>query len=87
MHGEQYNCKPIIVFVFMFSAGMIARQMGLPIHMVTAVNTNDIVARTVAQGDFSQTADVKPTLASAMDIQVKEVDFMPRRITLRITLP
>ncbi|XP_024408115.2 threonine synthase-like 2 isoform X7 [Desmodus rotundus] len=52
------------------AAGCIAQRMGLPIHLVTAVNCNDIIHRTVQQGDFSLSETIKPTLASAMDIQV-----------------
>ena len=47
--------------------------MGLPIHLVVAVNYNDIIHRTVQRGDFSLSEAVKPTLASAMDIQVGPV--------------
>ncbi|XP_004612156.2 threonine synthase-like 2 [Sorex araneus] len=52
------------------AAGCIAQKMGLPVHLVAAVNGNDIIHRTVQEGDFSLSKDVKPTLASAMDIQV-----------------
>ncbi|XP_008069921.1 threonine synthase-like 2 [Carlito syrichta] len=52
------------------AAGCIAQKMGLPIRLVVAVNRNDIIHRTVRQGDFSLSEAVKPTLASAMDIQV-----------------
>ncbi|XP_006875933.1 PREDICTED: threonine synthase-like 2 [Chrysochloris asiatica] len=52
------------------AAGCIAQKMGLPISLVAAVNHNDIIHRTVQQGDFSLSKAVKPTLASAMDIQV-----------------
>nr|KAF6380576.1 threonine synthase like 2 [Myotis myotis] len=52
------------------AAGCIAQKMGLPIHLVAAVNCNDIIHRTVQRGDFSLSETVKPTLASAMDIQV-----------------
>nr|XP_020745144.1 threonine synthase-like 2 isoform X1 [Odocoileus virginianus texanus] len=52
------------------AAGCIAQKMGLPIHLVVAVNSNDIIHRTVQWGDFSLSEAVKPTLASAMDIQV-----------------
>lgn len=45
--------------------------MGLPVRFVTAVNVNDIVARTVAHGDFSKADSVVGTLAPAMDIQVQ----------------
>ncbi|XP_051698643.2 threonine synthase-like 2 isoform X1 [Oryctolagus cuniculus] len=52
------------------TAGCIAQKMGLPIRLVVAVNRNDIIHRAVQQGDFSLSAAVTPTLASAMDIQV-----------------
>ena len=54
----------------MFLAGCIAQKMGLPIQLVAAVNSNDIIHRTVKDGDFSLSGRVKATLASAMDIQV-----------------
>ncbi|XP_014673407.1 PREDICTED: threonine synthase-like 2 [Priapulus caudatus] len=44
--------------------------MGLPIHIVAAVTTNDIVYRTVNSGDYSLSKEVIPTLAPSMDIQV-----------------
>ncbi|XP_043773777.1 threonine synthase-like 2 isoform X4 [Cervus elaphus] len=56
--------------VHVFGAGCIAQKMGLPIHLVVAVNSNDIIHRTIQWGDFSLSKAVKPTLASAMDIQV-----------------
>ncbi|XP_075419233.1 threonine synthase-like 2 isoform X1 [Tenrec ecaudatus] len=52
------------------AAGCIAQKMGLPIHLVATVNHNDIIHRTIQRGDFSLAKAVKPTLASAMDIQV-----------------
>ncbi|XP_059113917.1 threonine synthase-like 2 isoform X1 [Peromyscus eremicus] len=52
------------------AAGCIAQKMGLPIRLVVAVNRNDIIHRTIQKGDFSLCEVVKPTLASAMDIQV-----------------
>nr|XP_010328656.2 threonine synthase-like 2 isoform X3 [Saimiri boliviensis boliviensis] len=52
------------------AAGYIAQKIGLPIRLVVAVNRNDIIHRTVQQGDFSLSETVKSTLASAMDIQV-----------------
>ncbi|XP_010084822.1 PREDICTED: LOW QUALITY PROTEIN: threonine synthase-like 2, partial [Pterocles gutturalis] len=51
------------------TAGCIAQKMGLPIRLVTVVNSNDIVHRTVQHGDFSLSESVKATLAPAMDIQ------------------
>ena len=47
------------------------RKMGVPITMVCAVTENDIVARTLRDGDFSMAPSVKQTLATAMDIQVR----------------
>ncbi|KAK2500992.1 hypothetical protein MC885_004923 [Smutsia gigantea] len=52
------------------AAGCIAQRMGLPIRLVAAVNSNDILHRTVQWGDFSLSEAVKTTWASAMDIQV-----------------
>ncbi|XP_027647500.2 threonine synthase-like 2 isoform X5 [Falco biarmicus] len=54
------------------TAGCIAQKMGLPIRLVAAVNSNDIIHRTVQHGDFSLSESVKATLASAMDIQLSE---------------
>ncbi|XP_053120879.1 threonine synthase-like 2 isoform X2 [Hemicordylus capensis] len=51
------------------TAGCIAKKMGLPIELVAAVNDNDVIHKTVQHGDFSLSGSVKPTLASAMDIQ------------------
>uniref|UniRef100_A0A8B9FIH8 Threonine synthase-like 2 n=1 Tax=Amazona collaria TaxID=241587 RepID=A0A8B9FIH8_9PSIT len=51
------------------TAGCIAQKMGLPIRLVAVVNSNDIIHRTVQHGDFSLSESVKPTVASAMDIQ------------------
>lgn len=51
------------------AAGCIAQKMGLPICLAVTVNRNDIIHRTVQRGEFSL-CDVKPSLASAMDIQV-----------------
>ncbi|NXG16528.1 THNS2 protein, partial [Grallaria varia] len=51
------------------AAGCIAQKMGLPVRLVAVVNSNDIIHRTVQQGDFSLAESVKATLASAMDIQ------------------
>uniref|UniRef100_A0A8C3YE33 Threonine synthase-like 2 n=1 Tax=Catagonus wagneri TaxID=51154 RepID=A0A8C3YE33_9CETA len=56
--------------VHVFGAGCVAQKMGLPIHLVVAVNRNDVIHRTVQRGDFSLSETVTPTLASAMDIQV-----------------
>ncbi|XP_034628598.1 threonine synthase-like 2 isoform X1 [Trachemys scripta elegans] len=54
---------------FSFLAGYIAQKMGLPIQLVAVVNNNDIIHRAIQHGDFSFSGSVKPTLASAMDIQ------------------
>lgn len=47
--------------------------MGLPIRMVCAVTRNDIVARAIKDGDYSMVSEVFPTLAPAMDIQVRRL--------------
>ncbi|XP_030841318.1 threonine synthase-like 2 [Strongylocentrotus purpuratus] len=47
----------------------IAKKMGLPIKIVCAVNSNDIVHRTFGHNDYS-TNEVKPTISPAMDIQI-----------------
>lgn len=57
-------CLPVLS-----QAGCIAQKMGLPIFLAVTVNHNDIIHRTVQRGEFSLRG-VKPTLASAMDIQV-----------------
>ncbi|KAM9820187.1 threonine synthase-like 2 [Neosynchiropus ocellatus] len=51
------------------AAGCIVKQMGVPLKLVAMVNSNDIVHRTVTSGDFTMAAEVKQTLASAIDIQ------------------
>ncbi|XP_078080188.1 threonine synthase-like 2 [Mustelus asterias] len=51
------------------TAGYIAQMMGLPIRLVAAVNENDIIHRTVQNGDFSLADSVKPSLAPSIDIQ------------------
>jgi threonine synthase len=51
-------------------AGWVAEQMGLPIEqLVIASNSNDILARWVADGSMVA-EEVVPTLSPAMDIQV-----------------
>ncbi|XP_061445741.1 threonine synthase-like 2 isoform X3 [Rhineura floridana] len=51
------------------TAGCLAQKMGLPIDLVAVVNNNDIVHRAIQHGDLSLSRNLKPTLASAMDIQ------------------
>jgi threonine synthase len=51
-------------------AGYIAKQMGLPIDkLVIATNSNDILARTLKTGSYSQNG-VNVTLSPSMDIQI-----------------
>lgn len=51
-------------------AGYVAKQMGLPIdRLMVATGRNDILARFFQQGDYSA-ADVVPTIAPSIDIQV-----------------
>ncbi|XP_043243128.1 threonine synthase-like 2 [Amphibalanus amphitrite] len=52
------------------TAGCVAARMGLPVRLVAAVNTNDIVYRSLSSGDFSKADEVVVSLAPAMDIQV-----------------
>lgn len=68
---QMFLHQALMHFFHPFSlAGCIAQKMGLPIRLVTVVNSNDIIHRTVQHGDFSLAGSVKATLASAMDIQV-----------------
>jgi len=51
-------------------AGFVAKRMGLPVdRLVIATNTNDILVRTLASGDYAP-RDVVPTSSPSMDIQV-----------------
>ncbi|MGE3148182.1 MAG: threonine synthase [Pseudorhodoplanes sp.] len=51
-------------------AGYVAQRMGLPIdRLVVATNVNDILARTLASGEYEPRA-VMPTMSPSMDIQV-----------------
>ncbi len=67
---DTHCCIPTYSHVFFYLAGVIAHKMGLPVKLVCTVNVNDIVARTMKDGDYSMADKVVPTLASAMDIQV-----------------
>ncbi len=50
------------------TAGMIAQQMGLPVHMfIAATNINDIVPQYLETGIFTPRPSV-PTIANAMDV-------------------
>lgn len=51
------------------AAGFLAHEMGFPIKLVATVNSNDILARTFKNGDYSPAPDVASSLAPAMDIQ------------------
>ena len=57
------------------SAGCILKKMGIPIDLVACVNSNDVVARFLKEGDYSVDSEVptKCTWATAMDIQVTYV--------------
>ena len=51
-------------------AGYIAKQMGLPIdQLVVATNTNDILSRTLSNGEY-KVGETIPTISPSMDIQV-----------------
>ena len=49
---------------------LIAREMGLPLQLVAAVNENDIIARTMETGVFRTGSHVEATTSPSMDIQV-----------------
>lgn len=51
------------------AGGLIARQMGLPVTLCAATNSNDVLARFVQTGVFERTGGVLQTLAPSMDIQ------------------
>ena len=51
-------------------AGYVAARMGLPVaKLIVATNVNDILARALADGDYSK-GTVTPTATPSMDIQV-----------------
>lgn len=52
-------------------AGYYAKKMGLPInHLIVATNSNDILDRFFAKGEYHKAAEVIPTCTPSMDIQV-----------------
>lgn len=52
-------------------AGYVARKMGAPVgRILLATNTNDILARTIANGRYERAAHSNATISPAMDIQV-----------------
>ena len=51
------------------AGGVVAREMGLPVKFLSAVNENDVVHRAFVQGELSH-RDLKTTFSSAMDIQI-----------------
>lgn len=51
-------------------AGLIARRMGLPVErLVVATNQNDILHRTLTDGEYRK-AGVRPSISPSMDIEV-----------------
>ncbi|KAK2164656.1 hypothetical protein NP493_1407g00032 [Ridgeia piscesae] len=54
-------------------AGCLAHDMGLSVHIVCAVNSNDVVARFIRTGQYALADRVHPSLAPAMDVQVEVV--------------
>ena len=52
------------------AAGFLAHEMGFPIKLIATVNSNDILARSFRNGDYSPSPTVAASLAPAMDIQV-----------------
>ena len=73
---NSYWLSTNIVIYIMTTAGIIAREMGLPIKLISAVNSNDIVARTLTSGDYAPMVEVVNTLAPAMNIQVYVLLYM-----------
>ncbi|KAI0213760.1 Threonine synthase-like 2 [Lamellibrachia satsuma] len=51
-------------------AGCLAQRMGLPLHIVCSVNTNDVVAKFIMSGEFLMVERVHPSLAPSMDIRM-----------------
>ena len=49
---------------------IIAREMGLPLTLIAAVNENDIVARAMQTGKFQTAPEVFASTSPSMDIQV-----------------
>jgi hypothetical protein len=67
---SKFSQTVLFCFLLFFLAGFLAREMGFPIKLVATVNSNDILARTFQNGDYSPAPDVAASLAPAMDIQV-----------------
>jgi len=62
-------CVPTGNFGDIF-AGYLAKKMGLPVErLIIATNSNDILARTLATGEYHMSG-VAPTLSPSMDIQI-----------------
>lgn len=71
VHALHFALLFVCVCVFWWMvAGCIVKHMGVPLHLVAMVNSNDIVHRAVQSGNFSMADSVKQTLASAIDTQV-----------------
>lgn len=51
-------------------AGFYAKEMGLPIDLVIATNSNDILHRFLQSGSYTKDSEVHATLSPAMDILV-----------------
>ena len=52
------------------TAGLIAREMGLPIRFVCGVNANDVVHKFLTTGRYEVKPVVQKTVSPAMDIAV-----------------
>lgn len=52
------------------AGGVVAREMGLPVKFLSAVNENDVVHRVFQEGKLVVAADLTTTYSSAMDIQL-----------------
>lgn len=60
-----------------YSAGIIAREMGVQLEFVCTVTQNDVVARTIQTGNYAIADYVVKTFANAMDIQVSMFNKKP----------
>ena len=60
----------VVIVPVSCTAGCLAHDMGLSVHIVCAVNSNDVVARFIRTGQYALADRVHPSLAPAMDVQV-----------------
>ena len=66
------------------AAGFLAHEMGFPIKLIATVNSNDILARSFQNGDYSPSPTVAASLAPAMDIQVCRQTYYNQKLNFII---